>query len=94
LYMELPQCYRPSGFEHQDIVLRLKKSIYGQVDSPKLFYEHLSCGMSKLGFKPSEADPCLLQTLRFENYESVSCVALLLCDYGRRTDVGLSLQRY
>jgi len=59
LYMELPQHCRPSGFEHQDIVLRLKKSIYGQVDSPKLFYEHLSRGMSKLGFEPSEADPCL-----------------------------------
>jgi len=59
LHMELPQCHRPSGFEHQDIALRLKKNLYGQVDSPKLFYEHLSRGMSKLGFEPSEANPCL-----------------------------------
>jgi hypothetical protein len=35
------------------------KSIYGQQDSGKLFYEHLGRGMDKLGFIPSESDPCL-----------------------------------
>jgi hypothetical protein len=59
LYMELPQYYRPAGYEGQDIVLQLNKSIYGQVDSPKLFFEHLSKGMLQLGFLPSESDPCL-----------------------------------
>ena len=59
LYMELPQYYRPTGFEGRDVVLKMEKSIYGQVDSPKLFYEHLSRGMRKLGFEPSESDPCL-----------------------------------
>jgi len=59
LYTELPQHYKPAGFEGQDVVLKLKKSIYGQVDSPKLFYEHLCRGMHALGFRPSESDPCL-----------------------------------
>jgi Reverse transcriptase (RNA-dependent DNA polymerase) len=59
LYMELPQYYRPSGYEGQDVVLQLQKSIYGQVDSPKLFFEHLSKGMRELGFVPSTSDPCL-----------------------------------
>jgi len=59
LYMELPQYYHPAGFEHKDVVLRLKKSIYGQVNFPKRFYEHLSRGMSQLGFEPSQADPYL-----------------------------------
>ena len=59
LYMELPQYYKPAGFEGQDVILKLKKSIYGQVDSPKLFYEHLCRGMHTLGFRPSESDPCL-----------------------------------
>ena len=59
LYMELPQYYRPAGCESRDVVLRMKKSIYGQVDSPKLFYEHLCRGMHKLGFQSSESDPCL-----------------------------------
>lgn len=59
LYMELPQYYRPSGYEGRDVVLKLQKSIYGQVDSPKLFFEHLSKGMHELGFVPSSSDPCL-----------------------------------
>jgi len=59
LYMELPQYYRPAGHEGKDVVLRMCKSIYGQVDSPKLFYEHLSRGMLELGFQPSQSDPCL-----------------------------------
>ena len=59
LYMELPQYYRPNGVDGRDVVLKMEKSIYGQSDSPKLFYEHLSKGMVKLGFVPSDADPCL-----------------------------------
>jgi hypothetical protein len=59
LFMELPQYYRPSEFEGRDVVLQLHKSIYGQVDSPKLFFEHLSKGMLELGFTPSTSDPCL-----------------------------------
>ena len=59
LYMELPKYYRPQGMDGRDVVLKMNKSIYGQVDSPKLFYEHLSRGMAKLGFEPSENDPCL-----------------------------------
>ena len=59
LFMELPQYYRPTGCEGRDVVLQLQKSIYGQVDSPKLFYEHLGAGMSQLGFVPSASDPCL-----------------------------------
>jgi len=59
LYVELPQCYRPAGHEGKDVVLRMCKSIYDQVDSPKLFYEHLSRGMTQLGFQPSQSDPCL-----------------------------------
>jgi len=57
--VELPQFYRPKGSEGRDVVLRLKKSLYGQLDSPKLFYEHLSKGMRNLGFEPSTSDPCL-----------------------------------
>ena len=59
VYMELPQYYRPTGCAGRDVVLQLNKSLYGQVDSPQLFYEHLSNGMKQLGFRPSDSDPCL-----------------------------------
>jgi hypothetical protein len=59
VFMELPQFYRPKGHEGKNVVLRLEKSIYGQMDSPKLFYEHLCAGMDQLGFQASLSDPCL-----------------------------------
>ena len=59
VYMELPQYYRPKGAADRDVVLKLNKSLYGQVDSPLLFYEHLSKGMKALGFETSASDPCL-----------------------------------
>lgn len=59
VFMELPQYYGPNGIQGRDVVLHLEKSIYGQMDSPKLFYEHLSTGMMALGFEPTPSDPCL-----------------------------------
>jgi hypothetical protein len=55
--MELPQYYWPAGYVGQDVVLEMVKSIFGQQDSGKLFYEHLGRGMDKLGFVPLESDP-------------------------------------
>ena len=57
--MELPQYYKPKDSQGRDVVLKLNKSIYGQMDLPKLFYEHLCKGMSQLGFQASDSDPCL-----------------------------------
>ena len=37
----------------------MKKSLYGQVTAPKLFWEHLKAGMIHLGFEPADSDPCL-----------------------------------
>jgi hypothetical protein len=59
IFVNLPQYYKPSGTENQDVVLKLKKSLYGQVTSPKLFWEHLQKGMHQLGFEQSKSDPCL-----------------------------------
>jgi len=59
IYVKLPQHYKPAGCEGQDVVLKLNKSLYGQVTSPKLFWEHLQKGMSKLGFEQAASDPCL-----------------------------------
>ena len=59
LYLELPQYYRPVGYENRDVVLRMKKCIYGQVNSLRLFYKHLCKGMTQLGFEATESDPCL-----------------------------------
>ena len=57
--MELPEFYKPRDCQGKDVVLKLNKSIYGQMDSPKLFYEHLCKGMTQLGFQNADSDPCL-----------------------------------
>ena len=72
--MELPQYYRPKGMEGRDMVLYMQKSIYGQIDSPKLFYEHLCKGMDKLGFEPSDSDPCLFM------HRELQIMVLNYCD--------------
>ena len=69
IYVELPQHYQPGSKGLQrtearqegrsDYVLKLEKSLYGQVTSPKLFWEHLQKGMKALDFVQSETDPCL-----------------------------------
>ena len=59
IYVSVPQHYKLKGFENQDVVLKLKKSLYGQVTSPKLFWEHLQKGMRQLDFEQAQSDPCL-----------------------------------
>ena len=63
--IDLPEIYIkcPAGFrspDHDDaIVLRLNKSLYGLVQAPMLYYNHLSAGLEQCGLKPSSADPCM-----------------------------------
>ena len=40
-------------------MLKLNKSIHGQMDSPQVHHEHLCNEMSKLGFQAADSDPCL-----------------------------------
>ena len=40
-------------------VLKLKRSLYGQRDSPRNFFEHLKGNLIKCKFRQSESDPCL-----------------------------------
>jgi len=56
VYIRAPLHY--PGFK-KGSVLRLKKSLYGQVDAPRMWYEKLKKGPMDRGFVPSEADPCL-----------------------------------
>ena len=72
--MELPQFYKPKGSEGRDVVLKLNKSIYGQRESGKLFFEHLSDGMNKLGFRSADSDPCLFV------HETEKIMVLNYCD--------------
>ena len=43
----------------QGTALKLNKSLYGQVDAPKRWYDKLRKGLEARGFKACKADPCL-----------------------------------
>ena len=49
----------PRGFNEPGKVLKLKKSLYGLKQSPRNFFHHLKGNLEKVGFVPSEIDPCL-----------------------------------
>jgi hypothetical protein len=42
-----------------DSVLRLKKSLYGQLIAPRLWYEILSAGLIARGLVKSTINPCM-----------------------------------
>ena len=60
VYLDLPRGFNPEGAKSQDYCLELQKSLYGQVDAPRLWYEKLRAGLEERGFTCYEnLDPCL-----------------------------------
>jgi len=57
VYAELPQGYKLT--HGNDVVLKLQKSLYGLVQAPLSWYNHLSKGLHDCGFEQSKNDPCL-----------------------------------
>ena len=43
----------------QDLVLKLKKNLYGLKDAGRTWWEHLSSGLEEMGFKQYVADQCV-----------------------------------
>ena len=45
--------------EKGDMVLKLLKNLYGLKDAGLTWFEHLSKGLTAMGFRPTESDPCI-----------------------------------
>ena len=43
----------------KEYCLKLKKNIYGTKEGSRVWNRHLDKGLKKLGYTPSEVDPCL-----------------------------------
>lgn len=71
---------RPEWEEYKDsegkLVFRLRKALYGCVQSAKLFYEHLSRSLKSLGFEPNPYDPCVFNCEKY----GVQCTATIHVD--------------
>ena len=51
----------PMGFNHtnKNKVLKLKKNLYGLKQAGRNWWLKLAEGLKDMGFKPSQADPCV-----------------------------------
>ena len=58
VYITMPRGFKPSDTKN-DYVLKLNKRLYGLVQSPKPFYDHMSAGQKEMDFVTSENNPCL-----------------------------------
>ena len=61
VFIELPREFKSDGRQH-DVVLELNKSLYGQVESARLWYEKFRNGLLERGFVMSKVDPCLFMS--------------------------------
>ena len=60
VYITLPAMFNgPEGEGNDNIVLKLNRSLYGLVQAPLYWYNHLKESLIKVGFKPSPLDQCL-----------------------------------
>ena len=61
VFMEFPAGVCSDAGTRKEYVLKLKKNLYGLKDAAHNWFQMLSKGLtgSKLGFKPSEVDPCV-----------------------------------
>ena len=57
VYMKQPEGYAIKGKEN--LVCKLKKSIYGLKQSPRCWNSALDCHLKKMGFKQAAGDPCI-----------------------------------
>ena len=72
IYMEQPKGYEVSGKEH--LVCKLKKSLYGLKQSPRLWYQKFDAFMKTQGCTRSNEDPCLYM----KKCSDESSIALIL----------------
>jgi len=59
VWVHFPQGFEPKGVQRSGYCLKLKKSLYGLSNAPKIFFKHLTAGIIKLGFLPCDNEPCL-----------------------------------
>ena len=60
VYIEVPAMFADENHnDKESVVLKLNKSLYGLVQAPRSWYQHLQNGLEKLDFKPSACDSAM-----------------------------------
>ena len=73
IYMTIPEGYAECVEQvEEDQALKLEKPIYGLVQAARQFFKKIQDSLIQVGFKSSEADPCLVYK------EDQKCVCIML----------------
>ena len=67
VFIELPRDFKSDGGQH-DVVLKSKKSLYGQAKAARLWYENFRNSLLDRGFVVIKVDPCMVM------YKNAICV--------------------
>jgi hypothetical protein len=59
IYVRQPEGYKRYGPNGEELVLKLKRAVYGLKQSPWYFFNHLKKHLEAQGLKQSAEDPCL-----------------------------------
>jgi hypothetical protein len=59
IYVRQPEGYKRYGPNGEELVLKLKRAVYGLKQSPRYFFNHLKKQLEAQGLKQSAEDPCL-----------------------------------
>ena len=89
IYMEQPPGYAKPGQE--DLVCKLKKSLYGLKQSPRCWNQKFTKHMNSLGFNESDADPCVF--VRVNKQKKIEIVAVYVDDLILITETNEEMQQ-
>ena len=76
--MSYPENFKSDGGQH-DVVLKLKKILYGQAEAARLWYEKLQNGLLYRGFVMIKVDHCLFMSKTVIYVVYVDDCLLLAC---------------
>ena len=57
VFIKIPSYFKSDGVQH-DVVIKLKKNLFGQAEAARLWYENLRNGLLERGFVMINVDPC------------------------------------
>ena len=59
IYVEIPKGFNCGGNSEKQKVLKLRRSLYGLVQAPLYWGNHLKAALEREGLKQSVSDPCM-----------------------------------
>lgn len=66
--------YKPFCTKNGSLFLKLRKALYGCIQSAKLWYEHLCKSLTDIGFKPNKRDPCVWNLDDVKDAQCTICI--------------------